>query len=158
MILVVRLVKAPYELLDRHVVDILTRHASAQLPLLPPRLPSGPSLFLFSHAWLTPSAFSSTIPLPPSPTSPLPTHSQYLTSSRAGTHAFPYPPARHSPVSREMVPVSMSHPWTVLLFPSNGGVRHHVPFFKSPFVSICLSLQEMPFNYPVSPKVPSHTT
>lgn len=31
-------------------------------------------------------------------------------------------------------------------------------FFKSPFVSICLSLQEMPFNYPVSPKVPSHTT
>ena len=93
-------------------------------PSPPPLFPPPPS---FSHAWLTPSAFSSTTPPPSSPTSLLPTHSQYPTFSRAGTHASPSPPARPSPVSRETVAVFMLHPRMVLHFPFSGGVRHHPP-------------------------------
>jgi hypothetical protein len=96
-------------------------------------------------------------PHPSSLTFPLPTHSQYPTFSRAGTHASPSPLARHSPVRRETVAVFMSRPRTVPHFPFSGGVRHNAPFFcfhPSPSVS----LQETAFNYPVSPKGPSLTT
>ena len=110
------------------VLDILIRHASPHFPPPPPRLGllSPPS---FSHAWPTPSASSSMTPHPSSPTSPFPTHSQYPTFSKAGTHASPSLPARHSPVSRETVPVFMSRPWMVLHFPFSGGVRYHAIFF-----------------------------
>jgi hypothetical protein len=128
--------QAPHELLDRGdsrpcVVDILTRHASAHFPLLPPRLGLASPPSFSSHAWPTPSAFSSMTPPPTSPTSLLPTHSQYPTFSRAGTHASPSPLARHSPVSWETVAVFMSHPRMVLHFPFSGRVRHHATFFFS---------------------------
>lgn len=119
------------------VLDILTRHVSAHFPLPPPlRLPSPPSS---SHvSWPTPTASSSMTPPPSSPTSPLAIHSQYPTSSRVGTHAFPSPPARRSPVSRETVPVFILRPWMVLHFPFSGGVRRYATFFLFPPVFICV--------------------
>jgi hypothetical protein len=138
-------------------LDILTRHVSAQRPLLPPRL--GLSFPLFpSHAWPTPLVFSSMTPPPSSPTPLLPIHSQYPTSSRAGTHASPSPPARHSPVSWETEVVFMLHPRMVLHSPFSGGVSHHAFFFFNFSPSSSQSLQETAFNYPVPPKGPSHTT
>jgi hypothetical protein len=111
------------------VLDILTRHVSTSFPLLPPplRLPS--PLFSSHVSWPTPTASSSMTPPPSSPTSPLAIHSQYPTFSTAGTHAFPSPPARRSPVSRETVPVFMLRPWMVLHFPFSGGVRRYATFF-----------------------------
>jgi hypothetical protein len=119
------------------VLDLLTRHAAAHFPLLPPLrlgLASPPSS---SHAWPTPSAFSSMTPPPSSPTSLLPTHSQYPTFSRAGTHASPSPPARRSPVSREMVAAFILHLWMVPHSPFSGGVRHHATFFTFARLHLC---------------------
>lgn len=88
----------------------------------PPSSVSAPQLFCISHAWLTPSPFSSTTPRPPSPTSPLPTHSPPPTPPKAGIPASPPQPARHFPVSRAMDPAFMSPPWMAPHSPSSGGV------------------------------------
>jgi hypothetical protein len=134
-----RFIRAPYELLDRGtyhhtLVDILTRHASPYVPFLPPRL--GHSLSSSSHAWLTPSAFSSMTLPPPSLTFLLPTHSQSQTFSRAGIPASPSPPARPSPVSRETAALFMSHPGMAPRFPFSGRVRPHPTFLYFPPIPI----------------------
>ena len=110
------------------VLDLLTRHAAAHPPFPPPSArPRLSPILLPCMA----DSFSLLIDdsSPSSLTSPLPTHSQYPTFSRAGTHASPSLPARHSPVSREMVAVFMLHLWMVPHFPFSGGVRYHPTFF-----------------------------
>ena len=136
------------------VVDILTHNAFAPIPLLL-SLSSAPSP---SHAWPTPSAFSSMILPPSSPTFLSPTHSPSLTSLRAGTLASPQA-ARPSPVSRGTAAAFMSHPRMARRSPFSGGVRSHAVIFfhLSPSPS-SVFLQETASSCPAAPRGLSPTT
>lgn len=106
----------------------------------PPRSPFSP-LRSPSHAWPTPSAFSSMTLPPSSPTFLLPTHSRPPTSPKAGIPASLPQPARPSPASRATAAAFMSHPRMAPRFPFSGGVRSHAFFHLLP-ISICVSCRK----------------
>jgi hypothetical protein len=95
---------------------ILTRHVYS-VPTFPP--------CHTSHAWLTPSPFSSTTTPLSSLTTLFPTHSPFQTFLLVGIPALLSQPVPHSPVNKVSAPASMSHLRTAQRFRFSGGVRSH---------------------------------